>query len=280
MKNKNYVIKNGTLSFGSVSYEVFEQTLRQIKSSIYKRNKIKNICLPDFVTGISPIIEIINEFPKLENILVDDKNKYVTSIDGILYSKNKGMLLYYPKNRKEEEYVVCYGIKTIGPYAFYNNKYLKTVIIADSVTEINKRAFFDCESLEKVFLSQKLISIDDHVFSDCENITKIDIPDTVTTIGGGTFSGCINLVQVKLPEGISVINDYTFARCEMLTEIVLPNNLEYVGHNAFVLSNLKDVTFNKKLGSFAESAFYDNLEVIRCTQQQAKQLHNFAKKEI
>ena len=82
------------------------------------------------------------------------------------------------------------GITNVGDCAFYvevhHDKYdtseLKTVILADTVTDIGESSFRNCCSLEKVALPVSLKSIGKGAFVNCSALARIGIPASVSNI--------------------------------------------------------------------------------------------------
>ncbi|SEV85846.1 dockerin type I domain-containing protein [[Clostridium] fimetarium] len=74
----------------------------------------------------------------LENIYVSDNNKYYTSVDGVLYSKDMTELLSYPEKNSAECYVVPTSVMSIPTWTFskdYSSDWsLKNVILPTGVS--------------------------------------------------------------------------------------------------------------------------------------------------
>ncbi len=152
--------------------------------------KISEIHIPDNASDVSGWLFSIGE--KLEKITVSEKNKYYTVQDGILFSKDKSVLLFCPKPLKIGKYILpeetaeigegafegCGGIteavmgdglRKIGDRAFYNAKSLESVSFGGT-EEIGQYAFFGCDSLEDVTVTAKVASIGEGAFEECEKI--------------------------------------------------------------------------------------------------------------
>ena len=86
----------------------------------------------------------------LMNILVEESNPNYTSVDGVLYTKDKKTLVAFPSGRKGD-YEVLPGTKTIANFAFKTCK-LSNIIIPDSVEVIGENVFYDCRWLDEIVL--------------------------------------------------------------------------------------------------------------------------------
>ncbi len=109
-----------------------------------------NICFPKSVEHIGKALFL--NCSELVNIVVDPDNQYYTSDStGVLFDKNKTVLMEYPKNNSEKTYVIPDGVETISEYAFYWSENIETVIIPASVKTIGKSAFYATSTHLKKF---------------------------------------------------------------------------------------------------------------------------------
>ncbi len=131
----------------------------------------------------------------LEKIVIDENNKYLCSVDGVVFSKDKKTLIKFPQGKIEEIYTVPSTVKTIGDYSFYEAKLPKIFIpktvevipesaFAYSVTEIYTDAtkvpskWKDGVYGRKVYYNQKNES--DVSISDVTKLTATQSKSTVT----------------------------------------------------------------------------------------------------
>lgn len=70
----------------------------------------------------------------LKKITVDPENEYFCDIDGILYSKDKTVLLVYPEGREDESYVVPESVVGFSRDPFGYHGKLKRITILSNVT--------------------------------------------------------------------------------------------------------------------------------------------------
>ncbi len=104
----------------------------------------------------------------LENIWVDENNPNYTSIDGVVYTKDKTSLVCYPAGRKEAQ--IPDGVTSIGTYAFAGCNALKSITIPDGVTSIGNGAFSGCSALEIITIPDSVTSIE-WAFWGCYKLT-------------------------------------------------------------------------------------------------------------
>ncbi len=148
---KKVVISNGVLSIDAWAF--------------YNCNNLKSITIPKSVI-------FINTFAfcgcaGLKEIKVSDENKNYSSQGGVLFNKNKTLLIRYPaKNTR------------------------KTYEIPNSVETLNIGAFANCHNLVSIKMSNGVRYIGSGAFDDCKNLTGLNIPFNFKTI----FHGCVSTV--------------------------------------------------------------------------------------
>ena len=206
--------------------------------------------------GLSPFCNCRS----LENINIDEANKWYTTVDGVLYDKDKTELINYPAGKKDSSYVIPEGIRTIREKAFYGCLNLCELTIPDSVTEIESGAF-ECSSLisdeygtikyvdgwvvgsghtANVVLKDGTRGIAFEAFSCDEIIEKVTMPDTVKYINAYAFENCTNLSEVLLSSSLENIESGVFFNCMKLADIVIPDSVISITSDAFLNTALLD----------------------------------------
>jgi len=135
----------------------------------------------------------------LKSINVSDKNRVYTSIDGVLFTKNKKEIVIYP-NKKAGEYAIPDGVKKIGGYAFYECTELTAIEIPSSVTSIEGRIFEGCTELTSVIIPDSVTEMGSRTFAYCEKLKFVYIPESVTKIGYGMLLGSNDAIIIT-PKG-------------------------------------------------------------------------------
>lgn len=159
---------------------------------------LQKINIPASVTSIS------NEFVfeacvSLNSIEVDPSNNTYCSVDGVLFTKDKTNLRYYPCGKKEA-YSIPSSVKTIGMTAFTGAIFLPSITWGDNVTTLGSNAFMYCLSIKDLVIKEG-IKVITEAFNECLALETVDIPSTVTMLGyesdGHTFEVFNNCENMK-----------------------------------------------------------------------------------
>jgi hypothetical protein len=191
---------------------------------------IASLSIPRGVIDISLWADFFNS-PNLENIAVDSTNSAYSSIDGVLFSKDKTTLVRYPTRKRWTSYTIPEGVTSIGDRAFSGCERLKNVTIPKSVTAIGKGAFSGCAGFICITIPKGVASIGDRAFSNCGELRSVTIPKSVTIIGEEAFSNCGELRSVTIPKSVTIIGDRAFSGYKYLMAIV--SRRTSIGEDAF-----------------------------------------------
>ena len=186
---------------------------------------------------------------------VDEDNPYFTTIDGVLFSKDKKILVAFPKRDDDYEYTIPDGVTCIGYEAFVDQRHLTSIHIPDSVEVIESRAFLNCYALKELTLPRSLKGEWNYAFEHCYSLERIDIsPDNemYATIDGVLFSKDMKQLHMypikkkgeiyKIPEGVEIIGENAFHYVEDIQRVILPSTLEDIDGCSFLsCQNLQDV---------------------------------------
>lgn len=171
----------------------------------------------------------LSDLPAVMNINISANNTVYTSVDGILYSKDKTILEKFPCGRTG------------------------TFRIPEGVTHV--RGFANCK-IEDVVIPESVTIVEN--FSGCKNLTELQIPDSVTDLRSSSFANCTNLEKVKLPSKIEIIGLWSFSGCSKLKEVAFPEKLEKIENGAFEdCVSLTEITFPETLKRLEQKAFSD-----------------------
>jgi hypothetical protein len=138
--------------------------------------------------------ELLYCFQNLSAIEVHPDNPAHTSENGVLFNKDKSVLLRFPRGR-HGDFVIPASVTAIGRGAF-NGCSLTSVSMPDTVTKIGEGAFYDCINLLSVTIPNSVTEIGDWAFGGCFSLTSVIIPETAVQKGENIFSGC-TLIDAK-----------------------------------------------------------------------------------
>ena len=192
------------------------------------RENIKTIVVPKYVS-------VIDENLKVEKYHISPDNKEFSSVDGVVFNKDKTRLLIYPKEKKDINYTEPSTVTT--SFGANQNGYVKSWKISDNKKNnvIESKAFYNCAGLEEIV-----------------------IPKNIKIIGPWSFAKCKKLKNIKWHDNIQSIDENAFENDVLLSKIKLPVNTLRIGKNAFSNCGLISVTLNKRLNNIAENAFANN----------------------
>ena len=226
-------------------------------------SSLTSITIPNSVTSIgSSAFGCSN----LTSINVSDNNKNYSSVDGVLFNKDKTELIQYPRKKEGTNYKIPNSVTSIGDYAFAGCS-ITSITIPNSVTSIGYGAFETCSSLTSITIPEGVTSIGGYTFDGCSSLTSITIPNSVISIGDNAFYKCSSLTSVTIPESVTSIGSWTFYSCSSLTSVTLPDCVTSIGKYAFYgCSSLTSVTLPDCVTSIGEYAFKDcrRLEKVLC----------------
>ena len=112
----------------------------------------------------------------------------------------------------------------IGNFAFYDCRYLRTVILGDKIKSIGNSSFRGCASLSSITMQEGVTLIDGNSFMGCNSLTEMTIPSTVTRIGAASvgIGSTTNKATIRiLSTEPANINTSTFDTSK-LEKIIVP----------------------------------------------------------
>ena len=191
----------------------------------------ETISIPASVTYISQD----NPFmycTSLKEITVDSANKDYISENGVIYLKDKSMLICYPQAKDGKSFDIPEGVEEIGVAGIYGTK----------LSEIN--------------FPSSLVSIRSFGVGGNINLTSVDMSGTaLESISMAGFVECTALSEVLLPDTLLAIEVAGFMECKSLEEIKLPDSLDYVGQSAFMGTALTQIEIPDSVSEIGYSAF-------------------------
>ncbi|MDP4177844.1 MAG: leucine-rich repeat protein [Bacillota bacterium] len=259
--------------------------------AFYGCSSLASIAIPSSVTNINSYA--FCGCSKLCKINVNDTNPNYSSLDGVLYNKNKTTLRGYPAGKTDSNFTIPSSVTRINDFAFYGCSSLTSITIPNSVTEIGYEAFYGCSTLTSITIPNSVTTIDDSSFYGCTKLSQINvnddnpnysnvdgvlynklkttlinypvgkansnfiIPNSITSIGNDAFYGCSSLTSITIPNSVTCICGDAFYGCTSLTSITIPNSVTYIGLMAFYdCFSLTSITIPNSISSIGTNTFY------------------------
>ena len=141
-------------------------------SAFYNCSKLTSVEIPSSVASIGN--GAFSNCKTLTSIDVAEGNANYTSIDGVLYGKDRKTLIGCPGGKTS--ITIPNSVTSIGNYAFENCSGLTNITIPNSVTSIGDGAFSGCTGLTSVTFGEGVIEIGYEAFYNCEELTSIIVP--------------------------------------------------------------------------------------------------------
>ena len=145
----------------------------------------------------------------LQSVTVASDNTYLLAENGVIFNKDKTVLLGYLAGKPDASYTV-----------------------PASVTKLGDGSLSNIPAITSVTMPNGLKSIEDFVFYDCPNLTTLNLPSSLESIG---FSSLwrIKVSSIVVPENIKVLDSHFLAYCPELTSVELPSTLTKIEYKAF-----------------------------------------------
>ena len=180
---------------------------------------------------------------KITAFEVSAENNAFTSIDGVVFTKDKKTLVMFPKAReaktytvpagttgignracagiyKTENFIISEGVRTIGDYAFFGSSNLKTITLPESLESIGFQALSYAFGLTgTITVPAGVKAISNYAFAASTKVTDVTINANIASLPVGTFADCSGLVTVTFPASVESIGKYAFKNCTALTDI-------------------------------------------------------------
>ena len=204
---------------GGMRYRITDKTARKVSVTAETAHYIfvpytgTSLTIPKEVThgGITYTVTGVEWVSRwgttLQSVTVASDNAFLSSQNGVIFNKDKTVLLWYPKGK---------------PGVFYT--------VPASVTKLADASLSNVPALTSVTLPDGLKTIEDFVLVDCENLVALNLPSSLESIGWRSLLR-IKVSSMVVPENITQLWDLFLSRCPELTSVELPSTLtEMRGH--------------------------------------------------
>lgn len=207
-------------------------------------------------------VEDYLEFINLESITVSSDNSVYSSVNGLLYSKDKKTLLLCPAAYSTKVFPVDSACEEIASYAFANNPNIQTLNLVNTKI-IHSNSILNCSSLANIIAPKLEVA-----FSSAITGTKFTNERADITLGTVLLKKTSAGEIVEIADDVKTIAPDAFVGNESVKKLVVKNHsFREIGDNAFkdcsTLENVEIYNLNEvvRLGTGAFDGVSANLKI-------------------
>ena len=146
-------------------------------------------------------------------------------IDGILYSKDKKVLIKYQDKTGVSSFKVPDEVEIIGEWAFDQAENLTELQIGDGVKIIAPHAFRLCSSLKKISGGKNVLFIGYMAFSFCKALEEVKDFSSLIYISSLAFAVCSKLRVFNFPKSLMLVEKDAFNKKDCAFDLDQINDL-------------------------------------------------------
>ena len=232
------VIENGATSIGKFAFESCENlrnisipnTVKSIGGWAFSYSGVEDLFIPLGVESIGD--HAFNGCESLKSINVADDNPRFSSVEGVLFNKDKTVLIRFPVISSIKQYEIPSGVTTVYYSAFDSCNGIEEVVFPNSIQTVHS-CFESCTTIKSISIPNGITTIENCMFEGCSNLTSVTLPNSITSIGISAFLDCKSLKNVVLPNELTQIDLNAFQNCTSLESVFIPLSVTHIGQYAF-----------------------------------------------
>ncbi len=164
---------------------VFDNSLKTTGKYCFEKTNIKHLSFPSSLESMgSPAFLSV-----IESVEIDKDNYCYTSKDGVVFTKDESMIVWYPTLKKDKTYVFPETVNAVHSEAFCCNTIMETLDMrnAKGLTYLNYNNFFGFNSLKKIYFPENLRELGRTCFFNCEHLDEVSLPESLISIQSYCF---------------------------------------------------------------------------------------------
>ena len=260
------------------------------RSAFMNNTELTTANIPASTTSIGE--GVFRRTQSLKTITVDSDNPSYTVVDGVLYNKDKTLLLAYPATKTNTTYTLLPTTTRIGEGAFsiahldttylnnnlkeigagaYEFATIKTINFTPNVNKLEQSVFYRTHLLSTITvdsnnthfktINNALYSYDGKTFycyPASDPRTAFIMESSVETIMDSAITSTLYLNEITISPNVTKLPIYCFAG-SCISTINLPSNLTNIGYWTFSdMSNLTSIVIPNSVTSIDEEAFINS----------------------
>ena len=280
-----------------------------IDDKAFEGSPLTSVAVPKSINRIGS--RAFNECVTLTEITVASDSRDFLSEAGVLFSKDKTLLLQYPNGNTRTQYVIPHGVRGIEDHAFFACGNITNISVPKSVNYIGNDAFCECNNLTNVNYGgseadwNKIdIRLDNRYLTGATRQhtneasngeftyviyngkviitgymgsgTAITVPAViggynVSFIDKEAFAENDKLTNVTISDGIETVGAKAFYGCSALQSVTIGNSVNYIGDWAFEGTGLVNIFIPQNVKYIGDGAFNDCYALTQITVNEENQ---------
>ena len=214
---------------------MFPDSLEIIETSAFAGTKLKTVSLPSSVKLGDTVFASTGSVQKFE--VSPDNPYYCSDSDGVLFNKDKTVLISFPCKPTINEYTVPDGTLSIENSAF-SCCFLHKLTFNDDLQSTNGSLFGQCY-IEIIKLGKGLTELGDSLFYDNQTTDHLTVPENIAAIENFAFGYSLNYIY--FPNKNVVFNTTWYNTTEEATFFCYENS---TAHEFALQNSIPVVLFN------------------------------------
>jgi hypothetical protein len=208
-------IMNNSIRNSYITSLILSNKVTALKSSFAINTNLSTLIIPSSVLDISPTafgaLYAPSYTSNFSSFIVHPNNPVYCSIDNIIYSKDKTILVRCATKNVLSMVNIDNATTTINNFAFFQCSNVSSISLNNKVTTL-PTGFCAYSSLETITIPNSVINIDSSAFSNCSNLSNVTFEEnsSLTTIGLDAFLNCTSLGNINVPASVVSIRNTSF----------------------------------------------------------------------
>ena len=235
-----------------LTLDLSETTVTNVTN--FRADNIITMILPDTLTAI----DYTTQYPNgnhIESYIISDANPNFSTLDGVVYNRDKTQLILYPKNKTDTEFTLPSTVKSLYLGAFYLNSYLTKINGLSQIQTMGNIVFESAYKLEEADLSGLTDdSLHNYMFAHNPSLKKVILSGSISSFSLNVFDGCTGLTEIHFksytPPTLYRANDLPeFNNCNSELKFYIPTG----ARDAYLAATGTNGFANPEVNYFANS---------------------------
>lgn len=228
-------------------------------------NMVETLFIPAGVTVMG--YAALRNFDCAKVVVDEDNPNYSSDEYGVLFNKDKTVLVSCPCSLHQKEYVLPETVKTIDYCAFEKCAFIEKIVLPEGLESLGNQSFCQMPQLREINIPEGITELGQNMFIQCRSLEEIKLPSTLTKVSNSSLSET-PLKSVVVPDGVTSIDTFAFESCKKLEYVELPATLRSIGYEVFEnCDSLKYIFYRGSEEDWASISINasntDDLEIIK-----------------